>query len=136
MTSSCNNKITILDEKENTEENLGDDDPYDNSDSRQRKTKNPDDKLILRKFNGAQLGDMVVCMAISKHLSLIATGNQYGLVVIWGMEYGKIDKVFYAAKGKISFMEFVGEYPLLVVGSYDGVMTVWGTKEGDEAWKH
>ena len=99
VTSSWNNKIRIFDEKKNQEDNLEDEYQHEDSDLTQKKPRKSDNKLVLRKFNGSQLGDMVVCMTISKHHSLVATGNQFGLVVIWNLESGKMDKVQLALLG-------------------------------------
>jgi len=75
VTSSWNNKIRIFDEKKNQDDDAEDEKLSEDSDHDKKKPRKSDDKLVLRKFNGSQLGDMVVCMAISKHFSLVATGN-------------------------------------------------------------
>ena len=48
-------------------------------------------------MDASSLGDMIVIMTCSKQQSLIATGSQQGLVMIWDMETSKLDTVHLAA---------------------------------------
>ena len=43
-------------------------------------------------------------MTVSKFHSQIATGNRFGLVTIWDLESGKIERIHIASKSIITFL--------------------------------
>ena len=74
------------------------------------------------------MGDMVECMAMSKHHSLIVTGNAHGFVTTWDLETAKIMHAHQASNEKITLLNFAGKYPILMCGSEDGSFSAWATK--------
>ena len=97
ITSSWDNKVCVFDEKDNVDEDWIEDQPYEKDQGERKPTKHKvQDKLVVRKLNGVNLGDQVVCMAVSKHHSLIATGNAFGQVITWDLETAKILQVHIA----------------------------------------
>ena len=61
-------------------------------------------------------------MAISEHLSLIATGSMFGMVMTWDFELFKAEGVLIGHKMAIVAMEFVKEYPMLVTAGQGGII--------------
>ena len=85
--------------------------------------------MIVRKLNGSKIGDQVVCMTVSKYHSLIATGNAFGQVITWDLETAKILHVHIAVGDeKITLLEFLDAYPILVCGGSDGSISLWATR--------
>lgn len=79
-------------------------------------------------MNASAIGDMVQCMALSKHHSLIVTGNAHGMVTTWDLETAKIMHVHQASSEKITMLGFGGTYPILFCASEDGSFSAWATK--------
>ena len=74
------------------------------------------------------MGDMISCAAISKHHSLLVTANDFGYIVTWDLETAKILNVQKASSERITFVSFLGKYPILVNGTSDGHLSLWATK--------
>ena len=142
VTSQWNNKLKFYDEK-NMRDDVVDINPYDQEPDNDQendirdymkkqiklqKPKKQENQLIIKKLDASDLGDQVVIMAFCKQQSLIATGNQQGLVMIWDMETCKLDKVIVAVKDSVTLLEFMDDYPILVCGGQDGSLSFWATK--------
>lgn len=68
-------------------------------------------------------------MTVSKYHSLIATGNAFGQVITWDLETAKILQVHIAVGDeKITLLEFLDAYPILVCGGSDGSISLWATR--------
>jgi WD40 repeat protein len=52
-----------------------------------------EDSRLLRKSIGGHGEEDIICLEISNHLSLIATGSSAGSVVVWDFEMSKIDGI-------------------------------------------
>lgn len=61
-----------------------------------------------------QFQEDVQSIAISEHHSMIATGGQYGTIILWDFELFKVIGVLIGSKMAITAIEFVETYPLLV----------------------
>lgn len=72
----------------------------------------------------------IQCVAVSEHLSLIATGSLFGNVVIWDFELFKVEGVLIGSKMAIVALEFVKEFPLLVSASTCGIVSVYSVRGG------
>ena len=70
----------------------------------------------------------IQCVAVSEHLSLIATGSMFGNVVVWDFELFKVEGVLIGSKMAIVALEFVKEYPLLVSASMCGIVSVYAVR--------
>ena len=70
----------------------------------------------------------VQCIAVSEHLSLIATGSIYGNIVVWDFELFKVEGVFIGSKMAITAIEFVKDYPLMVSASISGIIQVYAVR--------
>ena len=81
-------------------------------------------------MQGEQVCEMVVCMAVSKHFSLVATGNNNSIITIWDLETAKIVQAHLVSKDKekIVFLEFLESYPILVSCTNDGVASAYAIK--------
>ena len=69
-------------------------------------------------------------MAVSEHLSLIATGSMFGNVVVWDFELFKVEGVLIGSKMAIVALEFVKEFPLLVSASMCGIISIYSVRGG------
>jgi len=63
--------------------------------------------MEVRKFNANRMGDMVLCMAASKHHNLVATGNAFGNVNIWELDSARIICMHKISNEKITFLGFM-----------------------------
>ena len=48
--------------------------------------------------------------------------------MIWDLESCKTNQVHCASKERITLLEFLEGYPILVAGGADGLLTMWATK--------
>lgn len=70
----------------------------------------------------------IQCVAVSEHLSLIATGGTFGTIVTWDFELFKVEQVFVGAKMSLVAMQFVDKFPLLVTASECGLVSVFAVR--------
>ena len=70
----------------------------------------------------------ITCVEISMHLSLMASGDSNGHVVVWDLELTKVDGVLFGHKGAINDIKFIQEYPLLVTASADSTLAIWAVR--------
>lgn len=145
------NHLRIYDEKKvkDSDSNMEEEDPYGVHDDHDapptavtaaqaepKEPKNDDDKLVLRHIDGEHFKDLIVCMTVSKHHSLIATGSQSGLVTLWELETGRCNKAHIAARANITFLQFMDKYPILMAGGSMGYCSLWVTKGAPMAYRH
>jgi WD40 repeat protein len=74
---------------------------------------------------------MVVCMAVSKHFSLIATGNTNSIVCVYDLENAKLIHIHQASKEKnekIVMLGFLEPFPILVCCTNEGYLNIWACK--------
>lgn len=87
--------------------------------------------MVVRSWSGAALDDQVVISAVSKHHSLMATGNLVGQINVWDFETGKIQRTLFAGGRRITMLSFADKYPMLVSGTSGGVVQIWSIGRGD-----
>ena len=88
------------------------------------------EKATLMRSASAQevFNEDIQCVAVSEHLSLIATGSMFGNVVVWDFELFKVEGVLIGSKMAIVALEFVKAYPLLVSASMCGIVSVYAVR--------
>jgi len=52
-------------------------------------------------------GEEISCLAVSEHLSIVATGSIYGTIMVWDFELFKVEGVFIGSKMAITAIAFV-----------------------------
>jgi hypothetical protein len=78
----------------------------------------------LKAVQGGHLGSNVATMAISEHLSVIATGSYAGTISLWDLEAFKQIGFLKGHKMPVSAIEFVPEHPLVVSTALCGIVCV------------
>ena len=74
-----------------------------------------EDAVHMRTASGQeQFKEDISSIAVSEHHSLIATGGQFGTILLWDFELFKVVGVLVGSKMAITAMEFVDQYPLLI----------------------
>ena len=80
-----------------------------------------------------QFQEDVQSIAISEHHSMIATGGQYGTIILWDFELFKVIGVLIGSKMAITAIEFVETYPLLVSVGQCGIISVYAIRGAPNA---
>lgn len=75
------------------------------------------DSRLLRKAIGGCGQEDILCLEVSEHLSLIATGSSGGSVVVWDFEMSWIDGVCLGHVRPVLAVKFVSPYPILISSS-------------------
>ena len=76
----------------------------------------------------------IVCMDYNYHLSQLATGSVYGLIVIWNFNNMKINDVYYlnskiwGARYDCVTLKYLDKYPLLFASYSEGICIIWSVK--------
>ena len=87
-----------------------------------------EDSRLLWKSIGGHGDDDINCLALSDHLSLIATGSSMGSVVVWDFETSWIDGVCVGHTKSVTGIQFIEPYPLMVTSSNDSTLCVWAVR--------
>jgi len=82
----------------------------------------------LRTIKGGHKTYSITCMQYSEQLSLIATGDSNGQVNVWDYEKSRIEYICKAHSEEILDLKFIDPYPLLLVSSCDGAISLWGVR--------
>ena len=75
-------------------------------------------------------------MAVSEHLSIIATGTIFGNILVWDFELFKVESIFVGSKMAITAIEFVKEYPLMIAASVSGIISIYAVRGAPRRLRH
>lgn len=81
-------------------------------------------------------GEEISCLAVSEHLSIVATGSIYGTIMVWDFELFKVESVFIGSKMAITAISFVKDYPLMISASQSGIISVYAVRGSPKVLKH
>ena len=76
----------------------------------------------------------IICMDYNYHLSQLATGSVYGLIVIWNFNNMKINDIFFVnykiwgVRYDVACLKYLDKYPLLFSSFSEGVCIIWTVK--------
>ena len=76
----------------------------------------------------------IVCMDYNYHLSQLATGSVYGIIVIWNFNNMKINDIYYlnskiwGARYDVVTLKYLDKYPLLFSSYSEGICIIWTVK--------
>lgn len=82
------------------------------------------DSVLLRRMSGGHDAD-VTALAFSHNLSLIATGDGAGRVVVWDFEFGRLLGACDATVGTITHLAFADPFPALLSSDGSGTFHLW-----------
>ena len=67
---------------------------------------------------------------------MIATGGQFGTIVLWDFELFKVLGVLIGSKMAITAIEFIDKYPLLVSAGQCGIISVYAIRGAPRSLKY
>ena len=76
----------------------------------------------------------IISMDYNYHLSQLATGSTYGVIVVWNFNNMKINDIYYinyktwGARLDVIYLKFMDKYPLLFSSYSEGVCIIWTVK--------
>ena len=91
--------------------------------------------MVVRSWSAPSLGDQIVSSAVSKHHSLMATGDLFGQINVWDFETGKAERIFFAGERRVNMLQFLDKYPILVSGTSGGQVQVWSMSRAPLAFR-
>jgi Ca2+-binding EF-hand superfamily protein len=84
-------------------------------------------RTLLRTIEDAHTSD-ITCTAVSRRLSLIATGDTNGWVKVWDLEFCRIDGIGLGHSTEITTMLFVDPHPCLITSDANANICIWGVR--------
>lgn len=75
-----------------------------------------------------KLVDNISTLAVSEHHGLIAAGSSKGAVIVIDQESMKIIAIYQQHVQNVTFVGFVGKYPLLISCGMDGLLCVYSIR--------
>ena len=84
-------------------------------------------RTLLRSIEDAHTSD-ITCLAMSRRLSLIATGDTSGWVKIWDLEFCQIDGIGLGHPTEVTCINFIDPHPCMLTGDADGNICIWGVR--------
>ena len=91
-------------------------------------------KTYLNSFTVNKRKCEINCMDYNSHLSQLATGSTFGIIVIWNFNNMKINDVFYlnqkywGMRLDVIYIKYLGKYPLLFSSYSEGICIIWTVK--------